>query len=353
MAADVVIGFATVDLCTLPVTPISSIQGSGLVAAITGPINTQGVVVGDYEVPSARPAARLLRSGHRRRQRRNLRWHLRLQRQQRQREPRRRCARQRHRRRVPATDADQRDVRDTWCGSGTVSPVDVTLPFASARGLERFEGMLVRLPQTLYVTEHFQLGRFGQVVVSSGGRLAQPTSVAAPGAAGHRDPASNDLNRLVIDDGTNLQNPDPIAFGRGGLPLSAANTLRGGDTATGTIGVMTYTWAGNARQRQRLPGPPGRCLGGGRINFATANPRPPEIPAASGSLRVASMNVLNFFNTFVDCTGGVGGARDRLPWRRERGRVRPAVAQDRRRHHRHRRRRRWRGRGGERRLRRR
>ena len=41
--------------------------------------------------------------------------------------------------------------------------------------------MLVRLHQTLYVTEHFQLGRFGQVVVSSGARLRQPTDVVATG----------------------------------------------------------------------------------------------------------------------------------------------------------------------------
>ena len=37
--------------------------------------------------------------------------------------------------------------------------------------------MLVRFHQTLTVTEHFQLGRFGQVVVSAGGKLQQPTSV--------------------------------------------------------------------------------------------------------------------------------------------------------------------------------
>ena len=48
------------------------------------------------------------------------------------------------------------------CGmTDTVDPVDVTLPFADAAYLERFEGMLVRLPQALYVTEHFQLGRRG------------------------------------------------------------------------------------------------------------------------------------------------------------------------------------------------
>ena len=63
------------------------------------------------------------------------------------------------------------------CGTGSVAPVDVTLPLSSATQLEQFEGMLVRFPQPLYVTEHFQLGRFGQVVLSAGGRLAQPTNI--------------------------------------------------------------------------------------------------------------------------------------------------------------------------------
>jgi predicted extracellular nuclease len=63
------------------------------------------------------------------------------------------------------------------CGTGSVDPVDVTFPVPSATYLEQYEGMLVRLPQTMYVTEHFQLGRFGQVVMSANGRLQQPTNV--------------------------------------------------------------------------------------------------------------------------------------------------------------------------------
>ena len=45
--------------------------------------------------------------------------------------------------------------------------------------------MLVRFPQTLYVTEHYQLGRFGQVVMTSAqDRLRQPTSVVVAGRGG-------------------------------------------------------------------------------------------------------------------------------------------------------------------------
>jgi predicted extracellular nuclease len=102
-----------------------------------------------------------------------------------------------------------------------------------------------RFHQTLYVTEQFQLGQFGQVVMSSGGRLPQPTNIVLPGSQAQSVQAANDLNQIIVDDELQNQNPDPIRFGRGGNPLSAANTLRGADSAD-IAGVMTYTWAGNS-----------------------------------------------------------------------------------------------------------
>ena len=186
---------------------------------------------------------------------------------------------------------------------------NVTLPFASADYLERYEGMLVTLPQTLYVTEHFQLGRFGQVVLSSGARLQQPTAVTDPGAPALALQAANDLNRIIVDDAFNSQNPDPIAFGRNGDPLSASNTLRGGDTVTGLQGVLTYTWAGNSASGNAYRVRPPDATAGKSPNFQPANARPAAAPDPGGTLRVAGMNLLNFFNTFgAGCTNGVGGA---------------------------------------------
>ena len=197
------------------------------------------------------------------------------------------------------------------CGTtATVRPTDVRLPFADATSLERYEGMLVRFPQRLTVTETFQLGRFGQVVVSAGGRLRQPTALFPPGDA--RATALAALNRrdqVIVDDDTNAQNPDPIVFGRGGRPLGAANTLRAGDTVTDPVGVLTYTWAGNAASGNAYRLRPVGALGGS-ATFVAANPRPTAPPAVGGSLHVASANLLNFFNTFGAgaCTLGVGGA---------------------------------------------
>ncbi|WKZ40141.1 MAG: ExeM/NucH family extracellular endonuclease [Anaerolineales bacterium] len=306
MEADHTISFSVLNACILPFTPIYDIQGSGPIAAITGTVTTQGVVIGDYEGPSPTlrgfyiqdatgdgdPATSdgiFVFNGNN--DNVNLGDVV----------------------RVTGTAAEFQDQTQIStssivnCGTGSVTPVDVTFPVASLDYLERYEGMLVRLPQTMYVTEHFQLGRFGQVLLSSGARLQQPTNVVDPGAPALALQAANDLNKIIIDDALQSQNPDPILFARGGLPLSASNTLRGGDTATNIVGVMTYTWAGNAASGNAYRIRPINALNG-YVNFEPTNPRPTESPDVGGSLKVVSFNLLNYFNTFSGCTNGVGGA---------------------------------------------
>lgn len=180
-------------------------------------------------------------------------------------------------------------------GAGLVTPTPVTLPFPDPDYLERYEGMLITLPQSLSVTEFFQLGRFGQVVVSSGDRLRQPTAVADPGADANDVQAANNLNRLIVDDTLNNQNPDPIIFGRDGMPLSAANTLRGGDTLTDATGVLTFTWAGNAASGNAFRIRP--QVTGDTFVFEAVNERPSSAPDVGGSATVASFNVLNYYVT--------------------------------------------------------
>ncbi len=293
--------------CTLAYTPAYQIQGSGLTAAVTGVVTTQGVVVGDYEVPSGSGQLRgfflqdLTGDGDQATSdgifvynggKNNVSLGDVV--------------------RVTGTASEYQDqtqisaTKITWCSTGTVAPVDVTFPVPSSTFLEQYEGMLVRLPQTLFVTEHFQLGRFGQVVLSSGDRLKQPTNIVLPGAPALALQVQNDLNKIIIDDGTNLQNPDPILFGRGGSPLSANNTLRGGDTATGIIGVMTYTWAGNSASGNAYRMRPINAMDG-YVNFEPTNPRPDFPPVVNGTVKVVGMNLLNFFNTFADNNASTPG----------------------------------------------
>ncbi|MBP3068254.1 endonuclease, partial [Acinetobacter baumannii] len=107
------------------------------------------------------------------------------------------------------------------CASGSsVTPIDVTLPVADARAWSAYEGMLVRLPQTLTVSETYELGRYGSLLLSNG-RLPLPTNVARPATGAAAQASANALNRIVLDDGSNQQNPDSVRYPAPGL--SAVN----------------------------------------------------------------------------------------------------------------------------------
>jgi predicted extracellular nuclease len=165
------------------------------------------------------------------------------------------------------------------CGdTAVVTPTEVTLPFTSAAFAERYEGMLITMSQTLTVTEVFNLGRFGEVVMSSGGRLINPTNIVEPGAPANAQQAANNLNRIILDDGLSIQNPDPTPY------MFDEPTLRVGDSVTGLTGVLGY---GFSAYRIQPVGDP---------TFVRANPRTSTPPNVGGTLRVASFNVLNYFN---------------------------------------------------------
>jgi predicted extracellular nuclease len=153
---------------------------------------------------------------------------------------------------------------------------------------ERVEGMLVVLPQELTVTDTYGLGRYGEVTLSNG-RLFSPTEVANPGRDAQAVMAENTLNRIVLDDGSSAQNPDPIVYPTGGL--AAERTLRDGDTAVSVRGVLTYSYGKYLIEPTEMP------------TFLSTNPRTSTAPVVEGNLRVASFNVENYFNGDGDGTG--------------------------------------------------
>jgi len=79
----------------------------------------------------------------------------------------------------------------TVCSRGaSVTPATLNLPFDSHTYLERYEGMLVKLPQTLTVTDNYKLGHYGQISLSNG-RLMAPTHITSPGSNANRQQAQN------------------------------------------------------------------------------------------------------------------------------------------------------------------
>ena len=176
MTANFSVDFTAFDVCEHPydgITRIPAIQGSGASAAVTGTVTTAGVVIGDFEGTASVSGFYL---------------------------------------QDPAGDGDETTsdgiyvfagnadfvsegdvVRVTGfarerfnqttingsnsntaavtsvidCGPGdAIAPTDVEMPFATATTPERYEGMLVRFPQELVISEYFNYDRFGEIVLA-------------------------------------------------------------------------------------------------------------------------------------------------------------------------------------------
>ena len=115
-------------------------------------------------------------------------------------------------------------------GRGVIQPVDINLPIAATISnddgdllpdLERYEGMLVRFPQALTVTDLYNLERFGSVTLSAGGRLYQFTNGNLPDATAYTDHKTRNARRTIeLDDGLRSSNP-------GSGPLPDSRNIRG------------------------------------------------------------------------------------------------------------------------------
>jgi predicted extracellular nuclease len=200
------------------------------------------------------------------------------------------------------------------CGSSELpQPTDISLPVLNLSELEAVEGMLVRFSQPLTVNDTFTLGRFGELTLANGRRYT-PTQVVAPGADAIALAAEHALNKIVLDDASTIQNPATVPYPTGGL--SAGNPVRSGDTVINLTGTVHYSF----NEYRIMPTQ--------SVNFIHTNPRTaaPEL-SADGNVKVASFNVLNYFNG--NGTGGgfptARGADDTVEFERQRAKILAAM----------------------------
>ncbi|WP_386679118.1 ExeM/NucH family extracellular endonuclease [Loktanella sp. R86503] len=198
---------------------------------------------------------------------------------------------------------------------------ELSLPFATDDALEAVEGMRVSLDigtedAPLQVIETFELGRYGEIVVSEGAQY-QPTQIYDAQTQASEISAlqaANAANRLTIDDGVAAQNPTGFAYipnttdgdnGNGyldiGDDLSAGGTLRIGAEITAPVtGVMSYSFGEY------------KLIADGvlQIDEATNNGAREAAPAdVGGTLQVASVNTLNYFTTLGQDDSNARGAQ--------------------------------------------
>ncbi len=183
------------------------------------------------------------------------------------------------------------------CSTGNALPasVSVNLPVTSLDDFEWYEGMLVRFPQALVISEYFNYDRFGEMVIAlplaGETRPFTGTAIDEPGDPANDRTLANSLRRITLDDGLNTQNPATLRHPNGD-PFSLTNRFRGGDTVQNTVGVLTFAFD---LYRIQPTGP---------ADYVAANPRPASPEPVGGTVRVAAMNTLNFFVT-ADYPSGV------------------------------------------------
>ena len=203
--------------------------------------------------------------------------------------------------------------RSSLPGTGLPSAAQISLPLAplgpTSTGatilrLEAVEGMRVRLTHPLFVTNHHELGRFGDVTLSSTSADSDPddsrrqvlitaTEFLAPGseeAAAHA--RNNAASQIVLGDGSQVRDPERVPYlGPDG------RTLRRGDRIQALEGVVSTSFGS---YRIEPTGP---------VAFERDRPRPDEPPEVGGDLTVASFNVLNYFTTVDDGSDATSFAR--------------------------------------------
>jgi predicted extracellular nuclease len=281
--------------CTTPYTRIPSIQGEDANAAITGNVTTQGVVVGDFEGSAGLSgfylqdvagdgnaatsdgifvytgsadtvsAGQVVRVTGFARERFNQ-------------------------TAINGSNSNNAAVTNVVaCGPSTSVPAtDVSMPFSATDAPERYEGMLVRFPQPLVISEYFNYERFGELVLAlplaGESRAFTPTSIDAPGGPALARLQANLLRRITLDDALAAQNP-PVLRHPNGDAFSLTNRFRGGDTVANAVGVIGFDFSLY------------RIYPTADADYTAVNPRPAGSPDVAGGLRVAAMNTLNFFIT--------------------------------------------------------
>lgn len=206
------------------------------------------------------------------------------------------------------------------------APVIITLPVTALGDYEKTECMLVRFNDTLTVTDNYNLGRYGEINLSKGGMTYQPTQMIDPNdavasgntASGNSNvpgvtaqATANQLRTIMLDDGKGAMTVLPF--------VNTDNTLRLGSTINGLTGIMGYAFSVYRIQ----PIPAAMPV----FNYAARPLTPPSV-GDSADVKVASFNVLNYFNG--DGAGGgfptARGAHSVAEFTRQRDKIINAIA---------------------------
>jgi predicted extracellular nuclease len=180
-----------------------------------------------------------------------------------------------------------------------LTPVVLPMPsVAVLESREALEGMLIKVEVPLYVSENYNLARYGEVLLAADSFLVNPTNYIDlnddPADGNSFSGTSNvlavqnrfkldSLRSILLDDASNIENPAVIPF-----VDPDQYTLRGGSAFQFSTGILDYAFGVFRIQP---------------LDYSIEYAERPEVPQfESANIVAGSMNVLNYFNG-----NGVGG----------------------------------------------
>ena len=203
------------------------------------------------------------------------------------------------------------EVCEDGDSSDLPAPAPLDLPAADA-DREPLEGMRVAPEDVLTVSEVYDLTSYGELTLSEGGILVQPTELARPGSAeALQIKEQNTLRRIVLDDGLDGRLPNVSAAPY----LSPTSPVRVGDKLSFTEPLVL----GYGFSQWRLQPADGTADG----VFAPQNTRPAAPKDVHGDVQVGAFNVLNYFLTWSG--DNARGARNAEQFEKQAAKIVPAI----------------------------
>ena len=173
-----------------------------------------------------------------------------------------------------------------------ITPTTLTLP-NSAEALEALEGMMVKLPQTLTITDNTSFEKWATITLGARRQfLAASTNTrSTQDSIRHQD--TELIETIILDDSSHIVFPNHDT-GRVNSPehllpksdhLQNNSLLRTGNQINSLQGILDYQYGQYRLHPLKMP------------LFNLANPRPsPPLKPLDTQIRLASFNLRNYFN---------------------------------------------------------
>jgi len=173
---------------------------------------------------------------------------------------------------------------------------------------EAYENMLVQPVGDYAVASSHQLYNFGTLWLNPGELNVKSTELKRPGVDADAIAKANRADRILLDDGYNVQVTN--AAHPGTQPYFTKDAVvRNGDLVDFGDKGFVLQYGFDDWRLQPVKPLNSESSAAEKVAFTTKNPRP-EVPSVGGDVQIASFNVYNYFTTLKSENSNARGAAD-------------------------------------------